>query len=99
MNKEETIAETDNWFSYEPEDESKMSLCSRKLTPCEVIRQVYAKIDDPEIRLQLRILTTMNKSMAYRIKKHEGKWAGKKCRLNLLHPEFPFNAEEDERLF
>jgi hypothetical protein len=67
-----------NWFKYEPEEESRMSHVGYFLTPCEVLRQVYAMTDNPEIRMKLRIATSMCKSMATRLTTYEGKGWGKR---------------------
>ncbi len=74
-----------NWFSYEPEVEERMTHISKRYTPCEVLRQIYGMTDDPEIRLKLRVATTMCKSMAERIRKYEGRWGLKRCPRNPLY--------------
>ena len=74
----------DNWFSCEPEEEGRMTFISRKYTPCEVLRQIYTMTDDPEMRMKLRVATTMCKSMATRITKYEGRGWGMK-----IYPKNP----------
>ena len=71
----------DNWFSCEPESEDRMTHVSYRYTPCEVLRQIYKRIDDPEIKLMIRVASTMSKSMATRITKYEGKGWGQKIYL------------------
>ena len=78
---------TEHWFHYWPETEERMFHTSRKLTTCELARQIYAKTEDPEIRLKLRILTNMSKSMAIRLKRYEGSWGLRQCPLNPLYLE------------
>jgi hypothetical protein len=74
----------DNWFKWEPEAEDRMSHVSHRYTPCEVLRQIYKRVNDPEVRLMCRVATTMAKSMATRITKHEGKGWGQK-----IYPKNP----------
>lgn len=67
-----------SWFVCEPEDEARMTHISNRYTPCELLRQAYKKVDDPEVRMLLRIATSMTKSMAARLTKYEGKGWGQK---------------------
>jgi hypothetical protein len=82
-----------NWFRTEPEIEERMLFVAKHLTPCELIRQIYAKVEDPDIRMQLRVLTTMNKSMADRIRHYEGYWGR---RLIAANPLYKSLNKEDE---
>ncbi len=63
----------DDWFKWEPEVEERMTHIAGRYTPCEVIRQAYKKVEDPEIRMLLRIATTMCKCMANRITYYDGR--------------------------
>jgi hypothetical protein len=73
-----------NWFSCEPEPEKNMQGSYWRYTPCEVLRHVYELLEESptknlnEIKLNLRIATTMTKSMAKRISAHEGRGWGRK---------------------
>lgn len=72
-----------NWFSNKPEDEDKMYGSYWRHTPCEVLRHIFQltqapKVDLEEIRLQLRIASTMAKCMARRLTIHEGRGWGRK---------------------
>lgn len=66
-----------DWFSCSPEAEERMNFVGGRYTPCEVIRQAYRRVQDPEARMMLRIATTMCKSMATRITKYDGHRWGK----------------------
>jgi len=66
---------------------------SKTIIPWELIRQIYVKIDDPEIRMQLKILTSMNKSMASIMKRHLGQWGKKYC---IPNPRFAELVKESE---
>jgi hypothetical protein len=54
-----------------------MNHIGKLLTPCELMRQVYRAIKDPDLRMKLRVATMMAKSMSFRITKHEGTGWGK----------------------
>ena len=66
-----------NWFHWEPETEERMTHVGGRYTACEVIRQAYKKVQDPEVKIMLRIATTMCKSMATRISRYDGNGWGK----------------------
>lgn len=74
-----------SWFSAEPESEDRMSHVSFRYTPCEILRQIYKKSDDPEIKHLARVASTMTKRMAARISKYEGKGWGQK-----VYPRNPY---------
>lgn len=77
--------ESNDRFSWEPETEERMVHVGGKYTACEVLRQAYSKTEDPEVRLLLRIATTMCKSLANRLYKYEGpRWGAKIYRTNPL---------------
>jgi hypothetical protein len=94
---------SDNWFHWEPETEERMTHLGKRYTTCEVLRQAYSKTKDPEVRELLKIATTMAKSMAGRLYRHEGKgWGTKIYPLNPLwvemqskQPEIVVNDQED----
>ena len=53
---------------HEPVPESVMEQKSEINTICNVLRQIYHKTDDKEIRLNCRIATSMAKSMSRRLR-------------------------------
>jgi hypothetical protein len=67
----------DKWMNSTPECEERMNHIGKRLTPCELMRQVYQNIKDPELRMKLRIATMQAKSMSFRITKYEGRGWGK----------------------
>ncbi len=68
-----------------PETEERMLHVSRRLTVCEILRQIYKRTDDPEIRERCRFACGMAKAMAVKITQHEGKYWGRKF--------YPWNEE------
>lgn len=75
----------DNWFSWEPEIEERMMHIAGRYTPCEVLRQIYKKVDDPEVKRLLRVATTMSKCMANRITHYDGRnWGQRVYPVNPL---------------
>jgi len=74
-----------SWFSCKPEVEDQMTHVSYRYTPCEVLRQIYKRVDDPEVKLMVRVVTTMAKSMASRITDYEGRGWGQK-----VYPRNPY---------
>ena len=79
----------EDWFKWDvPELEGRMIHVSRKYTVCEVLRQIYKKTDDPEIKMLARIGSTMAKSMAARLTTHEGHGWGQR-----IYPPNPFFKE------
>lgn len=83
--EEELEQNEDSWFSCEPEAEGRMTHISYRYTPCEVLRQIYKRVDNPEVKSMIRVATTMAKSMATRITKYEGKGWGQK-----IYPKNPY---------
>ena len=68
-----------------PADEWQMSVRSRKGTICRCLRDIYAKVEDPEIRLQLRVAVTMAKKMNRRLEYYHSRYPedeNKPIRLN-----------------
>lgn len=82
---EEELPQGQNWFSYEPEKEDRMTHVSYRYTPCEMLRQIYKRVDDPEVKLMIRVASNMAKSMATRITKYEGRGWGQK-----IYPRNPY---------
>jgi len=74
-----------SWFSCKPEVEGRMDHVAYRYTPCEVLRQIYKRVEDPEVRLMVRIATTMAKSMATRITRYEGRGWGQR-----VYPKNPW---------
>lgn len=74
------------WFHWEPETEERMSHLGGRFTPCEMLRQIYKKVEDPEVKVMLRIATTMCKSLSDRICEFEGnhRWGATVYPLNPL---------------
>ena len=64
---------------HEPVPEEMMKWLSPKNTICQVLRDIYWKTDDPDIKLQCRIATSMAKSMTQKIVELHGndRWADK----------------------
>jgi len=85
--------DSNDWFSWSPETEERMNFVGGRYTACEVIRQAYRRIQDPEVKLMLRIATTMCKSMATRITKYDGRRWGKD-----IYPLNPYLNRETEML-
>ena len=52
---------------HEPIDESRMNDCSPRYSICEMLRMIYHKTDDEEIKLNCRIATSMAKAMDKKI--------------------------------
>jgi len=57
-----------------PAPEVVMDWESRRWTACQILREVYHCIDDPFLRLKLRIVSNMAKDMAETIHKYDPKW-------------------------
>lgn len=76
---------SERWFSCEPEKEEMMTHVSYRYTPCELLRQIYKRVEDPEVKVMIRVATTMAKSMATRLTKYEGKGWGQK-----VYPRNPY---------
>ena len=75
----------DRWFNCEPEVEERMTHIAGRYTPCEVLRQIYKKVDDPEVKMLCRIATSMCKSMATRLTGYEGhNWGARVYPVNPL---------------
>ena len=59
---------------HEPIDKKEMSWISPKNTICQVLRDIYWKTDDPEIKLNCRIATTMAKRMTAKLTEYKEDW-------------------------
>ncbi len=57
-----------------PEVERRMDHTSHHLTLCQILREIYWKTDDPEIKWKCRLGTTMAKAMAKKISKLDPNW-------------------------
>lgn len=60
---------------WTPYPESRMGMVFPRYTICEVLRQIYRKIEDPEVRLKIRIAMAMGKSMDAKLRE------GSPCRV------------------
>ena len=79
-----------------PEMEERMVHLGKRLTPCELLRQIYGVIDDPEMKLKLRIATSMCKSMSEEITRRVGPgWGFKSFPLNPLWTDEIINRHSD----
>lgn len=59
---------------HEPCPEEEMRRKVRVNTICSVLRKIYRKTDDEEIKLWARIGTTMAKKMAYKLETYKHNW-------------------------
>lgn len=57
-----------------PMPERDMNWISRRWTLCQILRELYHVTDDPELKLKIRIASTMAKAMATAISEHEPNW-------------------------
>lgn len=55
---------------WTPYPESRMGMAFPRYTVCEVIRQIYKKSDDPEIKLKCRIAISMTKAMDEKLREY-----------------------------
>lgn len=59
---------------HKPIDEEEMRWISPKNSICEVLRGIYWKTDDPEIKLQCRVATSMAKSITNKLSEYKDGW-------------------------
>lgn len=59
---------------HEPIDEKQMHIISPNNSICEILRNIYWKTDDPEIKLKCRIATTMAKRMTRKLSEYKKGW-------------------------
>lgn len=59
---------------HEPIDEEAMRWISPKNSICEVLREIYWKTSDPEIKLKARIATSMAKSITGKLSEYKKGW-------------------------
>lgn len=62
----------ERWKNYKPTSVSEMLSIGRRVTPCELLRQIYQMTDDPYIKLRCCVATTVAKSMAIELTKYLG---------------------------
>lgn len=68
-------AKDPKWLNYEPVSDEDMQHAGPYYTLCEMLREIYRKTTDPEIKMKCRVATSLAKSMAEQITKHYGrKW-------------------------
>lgn len=71
------VEEDDRWANAVPIKESDMVCRGPRLTVCEMLREIYVKTEDPEIKLICRMATTMAKELVMKITRVEGAWWGR----------------------
>lgn len=59
---------------HEPCPEEDMRKKVRVNTICSVLRQIYRRTDDEEIRLMTRVATTMAKKMSNKLEQYKRNW-------------------------
>ena len=59
---------------HDPIDKKEMAWVSNKNTICQVLRNIYWKTDDPEIKLNCRIAMTMAKRTTLKLTKYKEGW-------------------------
>ena len=59
---------------HEPIHEGFMDRKFPRNTWCQLIRDTYSLTDDPQIKLNLRILVSMGKSMVRKLKSYDAGW-------------------------
>lgn len=59
---------------HEPIDEAQMLVDSPNHSICEVLRQIYHKSTDPDVRLNARVATTMAKAMTAKLSTYNKQW-------------------------
>lgn len=59
---------------HEPCPESEMNKKVRVNTICATLRQIYRRTEDPEIRLMVRVATTMAKKMSNKLEAYKKNW-------------------------
>lgn len=64
----------DKLSAYDPCPVEHMEVKNPTNTICEVLRSIYHRTDDTEIRLQARIATTMAKKMSSKLKEYKWDW-------------------------
>ncbi len=57
-----------------PVSENTMNFKGNRNTPCQLVRNIYSKTEDQDIKLTCRVLTRMLKIMAKKISEHELGW-------------------------
>jgi len=67
----------DRWKNCEPVPEEEMLFVGFKYTVCEILREIYKAVDDPDIKMKCRVASGIAKKMAARVTAHEGKHWGK----------------------
>ena len=72
---------------HEPVSEREMCRVSPFYSICEVLREIYHKSSDPEIKLKARIATAMAKSMSNKLTEYNGAWKKGFFDLNLTRSE------------
>jgi hypothetical protein len=71
------MGKTEKWLISDPVKEEEMSQIGSRITVCELLREIYRRTDDPEIKMRCRVGAAIAKSMAARITKYEGRGWGR----------------------
>lgn len=79
------------WKNLKPVPEHDMEAVGDRYTVCTILREIYHKTDDPEIKLKCRMATTMAKKMAGMITEFKGRGWGKK-----FYPYNPNKRKEND---
>lgn len=67
---------------HKPVPESEMEVVSCRQSICEMIRQIYHMVDDEEVKLKLRIASSMGKSMSRKLSEYKKNWYWNEWALN-----------------
>jgi ABC-type Zn uptake system ZnuABC Zn-binding protein ZnuA len=59
---------------HEPVTEKEMEWISPNNSICQLLREIYHKTDDPDIRLNCRVATSMAKSMTRKLTEYKESW-------------------------
>ena len=61
-----------------PATDTMMNWESRRWTVCQILREVYHCIEDPVLKMKLKIASNMTKTMATKITEYEPGWGRNK---------------------
>lgn len=59
---------------HPPVDEKEMHRVGPRNTICQMLRQIYFKTDDPEIKTRCRVAVSMAKSMSRKLTEYKKDW-------------------------
>lgn len=78
------------WKNLEPISEEEMNIVGNRVTICELMRQIYNKTDDPEIKLKCRQTAGLAKKITMMLTKAKGYWWGREV--------YPLNPEKHKEI-